>query len=178
MNIFVVTAVLSATAMAVALVYLFRTVSLQINSDAAVDPGLVLSLEKYRPMERLLQEKDFLFLASQPGFSPELGRRFRRERRRVFRGYLRSLKKDFARLASALQTLIVHSVEDRGDLQSALLRQRFQFALGLLAVEGRLLLHAAGVGTVEIGGMVQALETMQDQMRLLLNPPQAVAAAF
>jgi len=176
MNIFVIAAVLSLGPIAVALVFLYRKLSSQSNSEVAVDECLVLSLEKYRPMERLLREQDFLFLAAQPGFSPRLGRRFRTERRRIFRGYLRNLKRDFGRVSLAFRILIVHSVEDRGDLASSLMRLRVMFALGMLAVEGRLLLHAAGLGTVNVSGLVESLETMQVQMRMMLIPPQATTA--
>jgi hypothetical protein len=176
MNIFVIAAVLSLGPIAVALVFLYRKLSTQSDSEVAVDQCLVLSLEKYRPMERLLQEQDFRFLASQPGFSPQLGRRFRTERRRIFRGYLRNLRKDFGRVSLAFRILIVHSVEDRGDLAQSLMRLRVMFVLGMLAVEGRLLLHAAGLGTVNVRGLVESLETMQAQMRMMLVPPQATAA--
>ena len=176
MNIFVVAAVLSLGPIALALVLLYRKLSSQSDSEVALDQCLVLSLEKYRPMERLLQEQDFRFLATQPGFSPQLGRRFRTERRRIFRGYLRNLKKDFGRVSLAFRILIVHSVEDRGDLAASLVRLRLMFAIGMLAVEGRLLLHAAGLGTVDVSGLVASLETMQGQMRLMLTPPQAVTA--
>jgi hypothetical protein len=176
MNIFVVAAVLSLGPIALALVLLYRKLSSQSDSEVALDQCLVLSLEKYRPMERLLQEQDFRFLATQPGFSPQLGRRFRTERRRIFRGYLRNLKKDFGRVSLAFRILIVHSVEDRGDLAASLVRLRLMFAVGMLAVEGRLLLHAAGLGTVDVSGLVASLETMQGQMRLMLTPSQAVTA--
>ena len=176
MNIFVVAAVLSLGPIALALVLLYRKLSSQSDSEVALDQCLVLSLEKYRPMERLLQEQDFRFLATQPGFSPQLGRRFRTERRRIFRGYLRNLKKDFGRVSLAFRILIVHSVEDRGDLAASLVRLRLMFAVGMLAVEGRLLLHAAGLGTVDVSGLVASLETMQGQMRLMLTPPQAITA--
>src|SRR5438552_11799505 len=99
MNNLVVAALLSLAPVAVALVFLYRKLSSQPDSEAAVDQCLVLSLEKYRPMEPLLQEQDFRFLASQPGFSPQLGRRFRTERRRIFRGYLRHRRKDFGRVS-------------------------------------------------------------------------------
>jgi hypothetical protein len=176
MNIFVIAAVLSLGPIAVALVFLYRKLSSQPDSEVALDQCLVLSLEKYRPMERLLQEQDFRFLAAQPGFSPRLGRRFRTERRRIFRGYLRNLRKDFGRVSLAFRVLIVHSVEDRGDLAQSLMRLRVMFVLGMLAVEGRLLLHAAGLGTVNVGGLVESLETMHAQMRMVLIPPQATTA--
>jgi hypothetical protein len=176
MNIFILAAVLSLGPIALALVLLYRKLSSQPNPEVVVDQCLVLSLEKYRPMERLLQEQDFRFLAAQPGFSPKLGRRFRTERRRIFRGYLRNLRTDFGRVSLAFRILIVHSVEDRGDLAASLMRLRVMFAVGMLAVEGRLLLHAAGLGTVNVSGLVGSLETMQGQMRMMLMPPQATTA--
>ena len=178
MNITVLAALLALAPIGLALVYLIRTLSMQPNPDTALDQCLVLSIEKYRPMERLLLEDDFRFLASQSGFSARLGRRFRSERRRIFRGYLTNLKRDFGRVSMALQIVIVHSAEDRGDLASALIRQRFMFALGMLAIEGRLLLHTAGVGTVDVRGLVASLETMQSQIRLLLTPPETAGVSI
>src|SRR6202011_3167512 len=122
-----------------------------------MDESLTLTAGKYRPMERLLQEEDFRFLSSQPGFSARVGRRFRKERRRIFRAYLRSLSMDFARVSRALQMLVIHAAEDRGDLAKGIIRQRLLFAMGIFAVEARLLLHAAGVGTIEVHGLVESL---------------------
>jgi hypothetical protein len=178
MNNLVVAALLSLAPVALALVLLYRKLSSQPDSEVAVDQCLVLSLEKYRPMERLLQEDDFRFLAAQPGFSPQLGRRFRTERRRIFRSYLRNLRRDFSRLSSAFRILIVHSVEDRGDLAKSLMRMRVMFALGMLAVEGRLLMHAAGMGAINVSGLVASLDTMQAQMRLMLTPPQTASVSI
>src|SRR5438105_538368 len=98
MNSFLLVALLSLAPISLGLVLLYRRLASRVDSEIAPDQCLVLSLDKYRPMERLLQEDDFRFLANQPGFSPQLGRRFRTERRRIFRGYLRNLRKDFARI--------------------------------------------------------------------------------
>jgi hypothetical protein len=178
MNTIVVVALLAFVPIGGALLFFFRTLSSRRNSDMSRSGSLVLSPGKYRPMERLLQQDDFRFLSTQPGYSPDMGRRFRVERRRIFRAYLRSLKRDFARISLALRTLILHSAEDRGDLAAAVVRQRLMFAAGMFAVEGRLLLHAAGVSSVEVDvrGLVASLETMQDQMRALLSPPQTALA--
>jgi ribosomal protein L20 len=129
-------------------------------------------------MTRLLREKDFKFLAAQPGFSPQLGRRFRAARRQVFRSYLRILRKDFRRAASACWILMIRAADDRQDLAKILIRQHLMFALAVFAVEGRLLLHAVGVGTgtVDVRGLLESLETVQSQMRLVLTPPQAATA--
>ena len=180
MNYFVVAALMALLPIGVALVFLFRTLSSRRNVDISVGGPLVLSPGKYRPMERLLQPDDFQFLAAQRGYSPQLGRRFRTERRRVFRAYLRSLKRDFDTVSLTFRTLILHSAEDRGDLAAALIRQRLLFAFAMLAVEGRLLLHAAGVDrvTIDVSGVVESLETMQAQMRALLTPPSTAMASY
>jgi hypothetical protein len=174
MNIFLIAALLSLAPVGLALLFLYRTLSLRQHGEIPLDQCLTLPPQRYRVMERLLDESDFRFLATQPGFSPQMGRRFRAQRRRVFRGYLRHLRKDFRRISLALQALIVHAAEDRGDLAAALMRQRLMFMLSMLAIEARLLLHAVGVGAVDVGDMVESFETMQAQIRLLLVPAQAV----
>jgi hypothetical protein len=178
MNVFLIGALLALVPVGAVLVLLFRTLSSRRNLDVSADGGLVLSPGKYRPMARLLKADDFRFLAAQPGYSARLGKRFRTERRRIFRVYLESLKKDFTRVSLTFQTLIVHSAEDRGDLAAGLVRQRMLFAFAMLAIEGRLLLHAAGVNTltIDVSGMVESLETMQAQMSMLLTPPQGAMA--
>ncbi len=179
MNLFIVVALVALVPVVAALVYVLRAISSQ-SADMPADGNLVLAPGKYRPMERLLRADDFEFLAAQPGYSAKLGRRFRSERRRIFRSYLKSLKFDFNSMSLAFQTLIVHSAEDRGDLAAGLIRQRLTFAFAMLAVEGRLALHAAGVNSVavDVSAMVQSLETMQDQMRMLLAPPQGAMASL
>jgi len=180
MNLFLIAALVAVVPIGVAIVLLYRTLSSQRNVDlSAADGALVLAPGKYRPMARLLKADDFQFLASQPGYSAELGSRFRADRRRIFRAYLASLKKDFTRVSLTFQTLIIHSAEDRGDLAAGLVRQRMLFAFAMLAIEGRLMLHAAGVNslTVDVSGMVETLETMQAQMSMLLTPQGAMAGA-
>jgi hypothetical protein len=178
MNIFMIFAVLALAPIGLAVVFLYRTLASRQDSNVSADQLLAVAPEKYRPMERLLQEEDFRFLSSQPGFSPQLGRRFRTERRKIFRGYLRNLSKDFGRVSLACQTLVVHAADDRGDLAKSLIRLRVMFGLGMLAVEGRLLLHAAGLGTVDVRSLVESLTAMQAQIQMLLTPPQTAMASL
>jgi hypothetical protein len=177
MNHFVIAALAALVPAGAALFILCRTLSARPSAGMPADVRLAPPSGKYRPMARLLHEDDFRYLSAQPGYSPQLGRRLRSQRRRIFRGYLRSLRRDFANISMALRTLILHSAEDRSDLAAALVRQRLLFAAGMLAVEGRLLLHAAGINTVavDVRGLVESLETMQAQMGQLLMP--AVASA-
>ena len=62
-----------------------------------------LSVLRYRPMERLLNGEDFRFLASQSSFDKNLIRKMRAERRKIFRGYLACLSRDFSLVAASLR---------------------------------------------------------------------------
>ncbi len=62
------------------------------------------SLERYAPMERLLDKNDLVFLQSQPGYRPEIGQRLMAERRNIFRAYLRLLVHDFNQLIGNWKT--------------------------------------------------------------------------
>src|SRR5579859_2306032 len=52
------------------------------------------SVERYRPMLRLLDGTDLRFVCSHSSVTPKLVAHFRRERCRILRGYLRSLTTD------------------------------------------------------------------------------------
>ncbi len=162
------------TLLPICIVFLFcwRIVESEQKTDISLDQ-CVFSPNKYRPMQRLLQEEDFRFLAAQPGYSAKIGRRFRAERRRIFRAYLRHLRKDFSGMSLVVKALIIHSAEDRPELAQAVIRLRLLFAMGMLAVEARLLLYTFGLGTMDVSCMVEYVETMQRKIDLLLAPPQA-----
>src|ERR1051326_1180180 len=64
-----------------------------------------LSIARYRPMERLLNEDDFRFLADYPGFDKKMLRRIRAERRKILRCYLDCLTRDFSVAGNALRLM-------------------------------------------------------------------------
>src|SRR5579871_527953 len=116
------------------LVFLFRRLiagpkSLPVSVNWIND----LSVSRYRPMERLLCEDDYRFLASQPGFDPRALRRMRSERRKIFRGYLACLSRDFSLVGAALRLMMMYSSHDRPDLAGILYKQQALFAIGMLA---------------------------------------------
>jgi len=159
------------------LVFLFRKLvagpkSLPVSVNWIND----LSVARYRPMERLLNEEDFRFLASQPGIDKKMLRRMRAERRKIFRGYLACLSRDFSLVGAALRLMVMYSAQDRGDLAGILYKQQALFALGMLAVQWRLLLHACGLGSVDVRGLVHAMESMRLELRQLI-PAETAAAA-
>ncbi|HWE49282.1 MAG TPA: hypothetical protein VG273_05815 [Bryobacteraceae bacterium] len=115
---------------------------------------------RYRPMLRLLSDEDIRFIAGDPiGFKA-----LRAERRKLFRRYLSCLTKDYARLLAGIRMVMVQSGVDRPDLAKALAKNRALFALAICKVEFRLALHAAGIGAVDVSGLVGAFDTLHDQI--------------
>src|ERR1700683_4100357 len=75
-----------------------------------------LSMERYRPMLRLLDSGDLEFLRSQPGFNSQMVSKLRVQRCQIFLGYLRCLNLDFKRVCAAIKILMLQSQLDRPDL--------------------------------------------------------------
>jgi hypothetical protein len=133
-----------------------------------------LSAARYRPMERLLSAEDEAFLAGQPGCTRKMLRRIRAERRRLFRSYLACLQHDFRMVVAALKLILTYSAQDRQDLAAVLYKQQVLFAVRMLAVKWHLILHACGLGTVDVSGLVSAMEYMRLELRQMI-PAGAVA---
>ena len=172
-------AVAALLVLAVATVFgvLFRKLASQRRFDPFSPEWISkFSIARYMPMERLLLEEDYAFLSAQPGCDPSILRRLRSERRKIFRQYLRCLKKDFHRLESAVRLYMVHASEDKPEMAKALFRQRLVFTYAVLGVECRLLLHGFGLGAVDIRGLVGSLDAMQSQLGQLALARQASAA--
>lgn len=125
------------------------------------DEAVGFDLEHYRPMEHLLAGEDLVFLQSQPGYDAAMGRRWQRERRRIFRLYFAELKRDFRRLHAEARRLVVHADADSADHVGMLLRQRWSFELATANLEIRLALAWAGIGKVDATPLIALLEAMQ-----------------
>ncbi|HEX4275626.1 MAG TPA: hypothetical protein VHZ74_09745 [Bryobacteraceae bacterium] len=127
----------------------------------------LLTADRYRPMLRLLSDDDLAIVAA----DNKLKKSMRAKRRTLFRGYLRCLTRDYASLLAGVRDAMVRSGVDRPDLARALARNRVLFALAICKVEFRLLLHATGAGTVDISGLVDALETLRSQVSVMAASP-------
>ena len=125
--------------------------------------GRLPDVDRYRPMLRLLSEGDLEFAKS----TPALRRKVRARRRELFRGYLRCLTKDYARLLAGVRRMMVESGVDRPDLAKALARNRLTFALALCRIEINLQLHAIGVGKVDVSGLVEALGALRGAVNVM-----------
>ncbi|HEX3746765.1 MAG TPA: hypothetical protein VHW09_22660 [Bryobacteraceae bacterium] len=135
-----------------------------------------LSLDRYRPMFRLLEEDDIRFLRSQPGATLALVNRLRRQRYLVFRGYLRTLQGDFERACEILTLLAVQSESDRQDILRDLVVSRVKFTAGLVRVHWRLLLYRWNVAQVPVGHLVGLFESLQLELLVLRPAPESSRA--
>jgi hypothetical protein len=140
-----------------------RATDLNRSADRAVSVTAFLTADRYRPMLRLLSEDDLAFVPA----DSKRQRAFRARRRELFRGYLRCLARDYALLLAGVRAAMLQSGVDRPDLAQALAKNRMLFAVAMCKVEFRLALHTAGIGTVDISGLVEALETLRSQVSVL-----------
>lgn len=131
------------------------------------------SMSRYQPMEHLLSAEDFAFLASQSGYRPEIGARWRRERRRIFRLYLDELKRDFRRLHAEARAMAANADADSAELVEILMRQQVAFWRAVAGLELRLALRAAGIGKVDVRPLIELLEAMRVDLARFSAPQAA-----
>jgi hypothetical protein len=176
MNIVIAITLAASAALVLALLILIRKLAatgghLPVTAEWIDE----LSVERYRPMMRLLDSRDVEFLRCQPGFTPGMEAQLRKQRCHIFRGYLRCLCADYGRVCSALKLLMVQSRYDRPDLASALLHSQALFACGIVSAHLRLLLFRWGLGSVDVRGLVGTFDRMRLELRSLI--PAAATAA-
>jgi len=156
-------------ALALALPLLLRKVAVSGGSLPLTAEWIdELSIERYRPMLRLLDGEDLEFLRSQPGFTSTMATRLRVQRCQIFRGYLQCLNADFGRVCAALKVLMLQSRNDRPDLAAALVRHQMTFVWGMATIQFRLVLYRWGVCGVDVTRLVQILDTMRLELRTLV----------
>jgi hypothetical protein len=132
------------------------------------------SASRYEPMARLLDPEEEKYLARQPGATPAAVAAFRRERRRVFRAYLRELAADHAALHAQARRLVAVSPEKSPELVEMLLRQQVRFWTALAAVEVQLALDAVGWSVVNPAGLLETVEGLHAAVRRATTPPGPV----
>ena len=160
----------------VAIVLVLRNVLRQTN-EPLPDPSWLDSFDvsRYRPMQRLLSEDDYSFLAANGG-STQVIARLRAERRRVFRAYLRNMVRDFNRLHRAARMISLEAETDQTEFAMLLVRMRMTFTWTVAVVQLRLMLHALGIGTVDARRLIRALDQMSAGYSSLVPSVQYGAA--
>jgi hypothetical protein len=162
MSFLIVVSILASIGTSVGLVIAIRKLAFpRVTLPATTDWIDELSIERYRPMLRLLDDEELRVLRSQC-FTPEVVAQFRRQRCQIFRGGLRSLSIDFGRICMALKLLMLQASTDRPDLASALIRGRVAFAWGMVVVHAQLVLYTLGIGSVDVTELVKAVQDLFD----------------
>ena len=118
-------------------------------------------LDRYRPMTRLLGSEDLDYLASRPGYRPEMGTRLRRSRRKIFRMYLAELSADFQNLHTRARRVAAEAPEEHADLAALLVTQQVAFWKAVAMIEIRLALSWAGVAPADTTGLVALVARLQ-----------------
>jgi len=127
----------------------------------------------YYPMQRLLSDEDFRFLARQPGFDLSLYRKLKRERLLIFRQYLSRLIVDFNRLYTATRTLISLQEEDHSELAVKLVKLRVRFMFSVLSAECSYVLCCVGFKTIVATSMLARLDEMSAEFLRVARPQTA-----
>jgi hypothetical protein len=131
------------------------------KSRTRVEESAGFSIGRYLPMQRLLSDDDFTFLASQPGYQRKIGTQWKRERKRIFRLYLNELKADFHRLHADARLMAANADAESSELVAILMRQQIAFWRAIASLEVRLALRAAGIGRIDVAPLLEMLESMR-----------------
>jgi len=176
MSILVGISAVLASILAVLFVFVFRKLTAVENLPMEADWVEQVSADRYRPMQKLLDDREYAGLRAHPACNRKMLRRFRVSRIQAFRGYLTYLSTDYGRMCTAIKLLMVQSAQDRPDLAALLVRQRVTFTLRLMLAQLHLQLHALGFGQVDAGRLVGSLDAVRLELRgLMLATAQAAA---
>lgn len=151
---------LVALGLVIVLVLSLRRLLKASEAPVTVEWAKSFSLSAYAPMERLLDEGDFEFLKSQPGYSRKIARDLRAKRVRIFRAYLGMMARDFSRLHSTLQSYLLALAVDDPQISAELVRQKWLFQRALLLAYFQLQLYSLGLGTVQCAPLMNAIRSM------------------
>ncbi len=140
------------------------------GSPNGEDDRAEFSLERYQPMGRLLGDEDLLFLKSQPGYRSEMGSRWERERRRIFRLYLTELKSDFRHLHRQARELVANADAGSAGLVETLMKQQIRFLWVTTALECRLALQRVGLGKADVTPLMELIDAMRADLAQRTSP--------
>jgi len=146
------------------------------NANPAPDTATEVSMDRYRPMARLLDAEDLRFLTSRPGYRREMGARLRAARRRIFRMYLAELSADFRQLHAAARRMAAEAPEQHAGLVPVLMRQQFAFWRSLAGIELRLALSWTGLEPGDARSLTAIVEELQRALTAAA-PAQSPASA-
>lgn len=132
------------------------------------------SIERYRPMLRLVDDaQDAHWASLQASLTANQAEQYRRQRCRILDGYLQEMTHDFERMTKAVERLTgpgsPQAAAGLGRCQRAFFRE-------LRAAHWQVARYARGEGSIDLESLLAAFDTMQRELRRLLVQPAPLAA--
>jgi hypothetical protein len=153
----------------------------QVHSSARSLPATVewideISVDRYRPMLRLLSRDDLRFLRDQPDYSPRMEAKLRVQRAQIFADYLKRMSEDFSRICGALKLLTLQADRDRPDLAAQIVQAQFAFIRGMYLARVNVLLYRVGIGSVDAAALLRIFSSMHIELQGLVPATGAAMA--
>ncbi len=133
------------------------------SGDATLSDRVSFS-DFYRPMSRLLDERELESARALTGISEADYARFRAARIAAFRAYLREMRCDFSRIEFKLRYLLLAGSEREAELVVTLNQLKSSFQMQILRVEFQLMLFRLGLRSVDVSPLVATLEAMEGSL--------------
>jgi hypothetical protein len=128
-------------------------------------------LSRYAALDNLFHPRDFEFLKSQPGYTPELSSRLKADRLKIADGYLSQLERDVRMLLTFANRAAARSGADHDKLSAFLLKQEAKFAWNLLTLRMQITFMKLGiVQQVSFDHILEGLRPLVLESRVLALP--------
>jgi hypothetical protein len=140
------------------------------------DPERVenFSVTDYSVMTMLLCDEDREFVRRQPAYTRALLRRFKAERRRVFRMYLNQLIDEYRHLDAAAKFVALHSSQAPSEDLRFIFWQGLRFWYQVRRLRSLLLLHNLGLSAPDLKGLFQPVEGTRKRLARLCPSAEQV----
>jgi hypothetical protein len=128
-------------------------------------------LSRYNVLDNLFHPRDFEFLKSQPGYTPELSTRLKADRLKIAEGYLSQLERDVRMLLTFANRAAARSGIDHDQLSAFLLKQEAKFVWNLLKLRMQIVLMRLGLlQKISFDQVLEGLRPLVLESRILALP--------
>lgn len=117
--------------------------------------------------DSLLSNDDFDFLASLPGYKPEIGKKLRQHHERILRLYLRELAREFRSVHAEAREIVATAGEEHAPTVGLLMRQQLVFWQAMVRIELSFAVPGFGAGrwnkarAAALGGALEAIAALR-----------------
>lgn len=128
-------------------------------------------LSRYDVFENLFHPRDFEFLRSQPGYTPELAARLKADRLKIAESYLSQLERDVRLLLTFANRAAAQSGADHDQFSAFLLKQEAKFTWNLLNLRMHIALMKLGIAhEISFAHIVESVRPLVLETRILALP--------